>query len=116
MYYFKKFILKTSMEQVSNIKILALLKVSFIKRWFYRKLVLWKVCLMKKVIFVLYSFQQTAPSNLLLGNFESFGLSFAYNFTTGTYNCLSLIAKIIFLDFSLLTLWLPTANNNISSI
>ena len=59
---------------------------------------------MKKVIFVLYSFQQTAPSNLLLGNSESFGLSFAYNFTTGTYNCLSLIAKIIFLDFGLLTI------------
>ena len=47
------------------------------------------------LLFVLYSFQYTDLSNPLLRSFDSFWLSFADKVTTGKYNFVSLIVKII---------------------
>ena len=53
------------------------------------------------ILTVLYSFQQTNISNPLLRSFDSFWLSLADKVTTGTYNFVSLIVKIILQELAL---------------
>ena len=50
--------------------------------------------------FVLYPFQYTDLSNCLIRSFNSFWLSFADKVTTGNYNFVSLIVKIILLELA----------------
>ena len=49
-------------------------------------------------LYVFYLFQYTYLSNHLLRSFGRFSLSFADKVTTGTYNFVSLIVKIILLE------------------
>ena len=51
--------------------------------------------------FVLYPLQYTDLSNSLIRSFNSFWLSFADKVTTGNYNFVSLIVKIILLELAL---------------
>ena len=59
--------------------------------------------------FLLYSFQQPDLSNLLLRNFESVWLSFTDKVTTGTYNFVSFLVKIILLELAPSLSLLPTS-------